>query len=320
MIAVTGNTNIWHNLALETVLLENLGGEPLLFLWSNSPCIVIGRFQNPWVECNLRAMEADGVLLSRRFSGGGAVYHDLGNTCFTLAVPRSMWDKEQSFSIPVGALASLGIKASLSGRNDILVGGRKVSGSAFRLTGEYACHHATMLINEDLSALSRYLTPDKEKLAAKGIRSVSSRVANLNGFVPSVTREDFCSSIISAFNAFYKREDIPIDADSVFSDNPRFTELRSLLESDGWRLGMTPKFSDEVTFRCSSGMFTFHLDVTEGIIRNVKVFSDTLDESLVADLEQQLTGCSYSSDAISSLAHGNSDSVSIPLSVLALRI
>ncbi|POD93108.1 hypothetical protein BV924_17800 [Pectobacterium odoriferum] len=120
--------------------------------------VVIGRAQNPWKECNTRRMEEDGIKLARRSSGGGAVFHDLGNTCFTFMAGKPEYDKSVSTQIVLDALSSLGLKASASGRNDLVVetadGVRKVSGSAYRETKDRGFHHGTLLLNADLSRWS----------------------------------------------------------------------------------------------------------------------------------------------------------------------
>jgi lipoate-protein ligase A len=157
-----------------------------LFLWRNRPCIVIGRWQNPWKECDHSKMQGKEVKLARRRSGGGAVYQDLGNTCFTFIHPIpeggfAMDTKEINNKILLKALKNLGITAEVSGRNDILVDGFKVSGSAYKanLGMKRSLHHGTMLVDVNLDDLKTYLNPDKPKLESKGVDSVIKRVANL---------------------------------------------------------------------------------------------------------------------------------------------
>lgn len=145
----------------------------VLFLWRNADTVVIGRAQNPWKECNTRRMEEDNVRTARRSSGGGAVFHDLGNTCFTFMAGKPEYDKTISTSIVLNALNSLGVTAEASGRNDLVVktpeGDRKVSGSAYRETMDRGFHHGTLLLNADLSRLANYLNPDKKKLGPKAL-------------------------------------------------------------------------------------------------------------------------------------------------------
>ncbi|STT52365.1 lipoate-protein ligase A [Klebsiella pneumoniae] len=179
----------WFNLAVEECIFRQMPAtQRVLFLWRNADTVVIGRAQNPWKECNTRRMEEDHVRLARRSSGGGAVFHDLGNTCFTFMAGKPEYDKTVSTAIVLTALNSLGVTAEASGRNDLVVktdsGDRKVSGSAYRETMDRGFHHGTLLLNADLSRLANYLNPDQKKLQAKGITSVRGRVANLVELLP----------------------------------------------------------------------------------------------------------------------------------------
>ncbi|BFO09818.1 hypothetical protein GGER_23280 [Serratia rubidaea] len=145
----------------------------ILFLWRNAETVVIGQSQNPWKECNTRRMEQDGIRLARRSSGGGAVFHDLGNTCFTFMAGKPGYDKSVSTQIILQALATLGIRATASGRNDLVIdtaaGPRKISGSAYRETQDRGFHHGTLLLNADLNRLADYLNPDEKNCRPKAL-------------------------------------------------------------------------------------------------------------------------------------------------------
>jgi lipoate-protein ligase (EC 6.-.-.-) len=198
----------WFNLAVEECIFRQMPAtQRVLFLWRNADTVVIGRAQNPWKECNTRRMEEDNVRLARRSSGGGAVFHDLGNTCFTFMAGKPEYDKTISTSIVLTALNVLGVTAEASGRNDLVVktaeGDRKVSGSAYRETRDRGFHHGTLLLNADLSRLANYLNPDKKKLQAKGITSVRGRVANLVELLPGITHEKICLAVTEAFFSHY---------------------------------------------------------------------------------------------------------------------
>lgn len=321
-IFIAEKNNPWFNLATEAWLIEqsDLQDKHILYLWRNQPCIVIGRYQNPWVECNLPAMGRDGILLARRQSGGGAVYHDLGNTNFTFISPKERYDKQRNFDILLDALAACGLNAELSGRNDVLCQGRKCSGNAFQVTSTRGCHHGTLLIDADLSRIGEYLTPDKRKLEAKGIRSVASRVMNLREIEPSFSHERFSEAIISAFRKEYG-EDAPIqglDA-SLLEQEPNLMETYRRLSSDAWRFGTTPRFSHACDERLSWGRLTVHMDVVNGTITQVKVFSDALSTEGIEILESMLPGLPYTSKAVLSEAGRRAASLGPDLAQMLLE-
>ncbi|MGO2346948.1 MAG: lipoate--protein ligase, partial [Providencia sp.] len=198
----------WFNLAVEETIFRQMSADQrVMFLWRNADTVVIGRAQNPWKECNTRRMEEDNVRLARRSSGGGAVFQDLGNTCFTFMAGKPEYDKTISTQIIVNGLAQVGIDAQVSGRNDLVLntdnGPRKISGSAYRETRDRGFHHGTLLINTDLNRLANYLNPDPKKLQAKGITSVRSRVANLCELVLDISHEKVCEGIINSFFSHY---------------------------------------------------------------------------------------------------------------------
>ncbi len=292
--------NPWFNLATEDWLFKNFPeDEHLLFLWRNHPCIVIGRFQNPWMECDLEKMKNDDIFLSRRQSGGGAVYHDLGNTNFTFMSPASEYSDKRNFSIILAALEKLGIKGEVSGRNDLLVDGKKFSGSAFKKNSKKAFHHGTLLINADLSGVSSYLTPDKEKLVSKGIRSVASRVTNLHDIVPGINHEVVSQAIIEEFFNTYS-EKVEVEDLSI----ERLSKERSLYEtyktysSWQWLYGSSPKFSHPISKRFEWGRITFDLKIHGGVIKDLEIASDALSVDFIEYLTEVIPGTAYTNDAI----------------------
>ena len=163
----------YYNLAVEQVLLESVReGECILYLWRNSNTVVIGKNQNAWKECRSSLLYEEGGKLARRLSGGGAVFHDLGNLNFTFLVRQQDYDQDRQLSVIEDAVRSLGVDALRSGRNDILAEGKKFSGNAFYKNGVQAYHHGTLLVDVDMEKLSRYPSPSKAKLAATGVDSV----------------------------------------------------------------------------------------------------------------------------------------------------
>lgn len=305
-IFLATETDIHFNLATEKYLIEDYNpASTVLFLWKNAPAVVIGRYQNPWEECALNLLKQEGVALARRCSGGGAVYQDLGNICFTLIAPASYavaghasvghnkQDKEikaKNFDLVLKALELMGIKAQLSGRNDLLVEGRKVSGSAFQTTHGRFCHHGTMLVATDLTKLSAYLTPNAHKLESHGVKSVSSRVANLTEFNRLATTEGFATCLAQTFAQQCPIESISKEKMDLY---PNLRQSFEFFSSKQWNLGNSPTFTNKLTGRTSFGIVTFYLTVKKGRITEARVSSDTLLDCGVPELEKALVGLPY---------------------------
>lgn len=293
-------TNPWFNLATEDWIFRELDPHThTLFLWRNDNTVVIGRHQNPWVECKVQKMEDDGVFLARRQSGGGAVFHDLGNTNFTFLSARDGYDQEANFQIIIDALATFGIVAERSGRNDILTNDRKISGSAFKHTKERSFHHGTLLIDADLGRLSDYLNPHAKKLVSKGIKSVRSRVANLTEFDASLNHDAVCSAITESFFEYYGARCEPelLDETTLRSIPSLDAYYRQMADWD-WRFGRTPDFSHRLETRFDWGGIDIHLDVHRGVVRASKVYSDAMDPEMITRLEEIFPETRYNRAAI----------------------
>lgn len=295
-IFVTTENNIHFNLATEKYLIENYDADSsILFLWKNRPTVVIGRYQNPWEECRLSLLEQDGVALARRCSGGGAVYHDLGNICFTLIDPADKANKAKNFELVLRALSLMGVQATLSGRNDVLVEGRKISGSAFQTTHGRFCHHGTMLISTNLSKLPDYLTPNQHKLESHGVKSVASRVANLTEFIPTATTEQFAQCLAKVFDEQCPIETINKEKIEIY---PELRQSFETFSSKEWNYGKSPAFTDKLSGRFSDGVVSFYLTVEKGIITKASVSSDAMSTQGVEELPQYLLNLKYDAGEI----------------------
>ena len=197
-------TNPHENLAAEKVLMDTLHpGEAMLYLWQNFHTVVIGKNQNAWLECRTSLLEEEGGKLARRLSGGGAVYHDLGNLNFTFLMCKEDYDLDKQIEVIRQACALAGVQVEKSGRNDLLADGRKFSGNAFYQDKIHAYHHGTLMVDVNLEKLGRYLSPPKAKLQAKGVASVRSRVVNLKELSPALTIEAMRDNMIQAFQKVY---------------------------------------------------------------------------------------------------------------------
>ncbi|GAM16834.1 hypothetical protein SAMD00019534_000090, partial [Acytostelium subglobosum LB1] len=265
-----------------------------LFLWRNAPTCIIGRHQNPFKECHLQQMEKDGVTLCRRYSGGGAVYQDMGNSIYTFLSPTNQYDKARNSDILIDSLRKFGVRAELSGRNDLVVDGKKVSGAAFKQSGPRSFHHGTMLLDLDLNALQRYLNPNKEKLRSKGITSVISRVCNLKTLVPHITHEQWCQSVMDSFFRCYgKRCDVEELSRSDLQKIPALKEVYDVLSSWEWRYGSTPSFDHQLEHRFDWGTVDINFNCNRGIVESCKIYSDSLNPLMIELLSENLVGIRY---------------------------
>jgi lipoate-protein ligase A len=292
------------NLAVEDCIFRQMSADSaVLFLWRNDNTVVIGRAQNPWKECNMRRMAEDSVTLARRQSGGGAVFHDLGNTCFTFMAGKPGYDKAVSTRILLSALHALGIAAEASGRNDLVVqaadGPRKISGSAYRETLDRGFHHGTVLLNTNLTRLASYLNPDPKKLQAKGVASIRSRVANLSEIKPRIDHAQLCAALTQAFFSHYGSETIAehISPD-VLPDLSGFAERYAKQKSWEWNFGNTPDFMHTLDVRFDWGGVELHFDVEKGVINRAHLFTDSLNPAPLETFAAQLPGTNYQPEAL----------------------
>ncbi len=286
----------WLNLARDGYFLENnKKGDVILYFYVNKNAVIIGRNQNAWKECIIANMDADGVQLVRRHSGGGAVFHDNGNLNFSFITDEKHYDLNRQMRVILNAVSKLGLKAELSGRNDITVDGKKFSGNAFSLAKGNRSHHGTILVNADLTKLSNYLCVSKEKMRSKGIDSVRARVCNICELSSGLTVEAMRRLVIESFI-----EEYGAASEYVFDGTAlaEVEERRERLASWEWRFGKTPQFDFETDKRFSFGDTQVYFNLRDGVIRETKVYSDCLDTELTTEIENALTGVHFRKEEI----------------------
>lgn len=286
----------WLNLTRDGYFLENnKKGDVILYFYVNKNAVIIGRNQNAWKECSIANMDADGVQLVRRHSGGGAVFHDNGNLNFSFITDEKHYDLNRQMRVILNAVSKLGLKAELSGRNDITVDGKKFSGNAFSLAKGNRSHHGTILVNADLTKLSNYLCVSKEKMRSKGIDSVRARVCNLCELSSGLTVEAMRRLVIESFI-----EEYGAASEYVFDGMAlaEVEERRERLASWEWRFGKTPQFDFETDKRFSFGDTQIYFNSRNGVIRETKVYSDCLDTELTTEIENALTGVHFRKEEI----------------------
>lgn len=295
------------NLALEEFMQQKSDlHEDLLLFYINAPSIIIGRHQNTLEEINRKYVEEHHIRVVRRLSGGGAVYHDLGNLNFSFITdyqPEHFQNFKKFTEPVVRALQSLGVPAELTGRNDIQIDERKVSGNAQYISRGRLVSHGTLLFNSDLSHVSEALNVHETKIASKGIKSVRSRVANISEFLKEpMDIEAFKQHILHTyFDGEAEIQRYPLsDADWVTVRNLAEERYRSW----DWTYGRSPDFNLEKRQRFPGGEIDARLNVKKGIIQFVKFYGDFFSELDPAEVENRLAGVKYEPDAIRAVLQG----------------
>ena len=297
----------YHNLATEECLLKRPEkGELIFFLWQNDNTVVIGRNQNCLRECDVTALENDGGSLARRMSGGGAVYHDMGNVNFSFITAKEDYDETAQTHIVVSAVRGLGIHAESGGRNDISVNGRKFSGNAYH-HGVNSLRHGTILVNTDLSKIGKYLGVSGGKLETKGVQSVRANVANLTEFDPGLDVQRVKTALKNAVADIYKTPVVMMDDPAA--DKNYFDEQYAKHLSECWRIGGAPESGYTLRERFAWGEIEICMDLKNGVVDKCSVFSDALDTELACALPKILTGLPFQRGAftaavLSALDHG----------------
>lgn len=301
------NTDPRTNIALETYLVENrLTDQPLLLFYINEPSIIIGRNQNTVEEVNQHYVEEHGIHVVRRMSGGGAVYHDLGN--FSYCFIQEEHGPARDFSVftrpVIEALHQMGVAgARLEGRNDLLIDGKKFSGNAMYIRNGRMTAHGTILYDADLDAVTAALKPRADKIESKGIKSVRSRVTNIRPYVADAyqhlnTRE-FRDHLLLRIFGVNSRADVPeytLSAD----DWAQVAAIRAERFANwDWNYGRSPAFTSERYHKYPQGAVDFRFNVEQGgNIKEIKIYGDFFGVGDIADVEKRLTGIPYRRNAI----------------------
>lgn len=298
----------WYNLALDEYFLREIkGNHILLYLYVNQPSVIIGRNQNAWKECNVAAMEEDGVKLVRRITGGGAVYHDTGNLNFSFHADHNNYDLDKQITTILETVKSLGIEAEFSGRNDLTIAGRKFSGNAFGIHGENQLHHGTLLIHSDLSKLAQYLNVSEQKIKSKGIESIRTRVCNLEEHAAGLRTETVVKALRKTFELYYG-ECIPMTLDEhARNETDALFDKQSSWE---WRFGNSMDFEYETDTRFDWGEIQLCFHVVDGRIQDLKVYTDSLLVDLPDTVRGMLVGRRFNSEDMSkSLNEGSNTQI-----------
>jgi lipoate-protein ligase A len=300
---ITNNSfNPCYNLALEEYVLKRLPADDYIILWQNEPTVVIGKHQNAIEEINSTYIKEHGINVVRRITGGGAVYHDQGNLNFsfiTRVKNRELLDFK-SFTLPVvNALGKMGIEAELSGRNDITIEGKKISGNAQYMYKDRILHHGTLLFDSDLDVVSNALNVKADKIQSKGIKSVRSRVANIKEFLKTDMDINEFKKTIFYYLAFGKTmEEYRLNVEDIEEINRLVNTKYTTWE---WTYGESPKFNLKNSKRFSGGKVEILLNIAEGFISECRIFGDFLSLTGVEAIENKLIGIKYQEEDISAV-------------------
>lgn len=287
----TGSTDAAYNLAFEEYVLYNKRDHDYLILWQNKNAVIIGRNQNAEAEIHRPFVQANDIQVIRRNTGGGTVYHDLGNLNYSFITDAEGIDRStlDHFLNPVvAALRALGLDASASGRNDILVSGKKVSGTAQYLHKGRVLHHGTLLFDANTEVLSNALNPDPTKFQSKGVSSVRSRVANIRDHLKTdMSVSDFWMHIKHTLASEHTIDD-------CLTDSELFEILKikeSKYDTWDWNYGKSPKYQFQTKTRWGGGLLDIQLSAENSKIKAIKICGDFLCWKPINDLENALINC-----------------------------
>ena len=301
------NRDPFINLALEEYCVRNLDtSEPFLLFYINDPSIIIGKHQNTLEEINLPYVRENGIRVVRRISGGGAVYHDHGNLNFSFIqrFEQGQMLRFEEFTRPViRALAELGVEAVLGGRNDITVGGRKISGNAQFTTVHSMFSHGTLLFDSRLDQVTEALNVKMEKITSKGVQSVRSRVANISEFLSRpISMEQFQEHLV---RSIFDGQDAVATHRLGRQEWEQVHHLAdSVYRTWDWNYGMSPRFNIQRVHRFSIGEIDARIDVHEGRIKAIRIYGDFLGSGDLTGLESRLSGVIYDPDQLHSALAG----------------
>lgn len=297
IVRVTDITDPYRNLAAEEYMTFAAEEEEVtLFLWQNAHTVVIGKNQNPWRECNVEKIKSDGIYLARRMSGGGAVYHDMGNLNFTFMARDSLYDIGKQTDVILLACRLLGINAEKNGRNDLTVDGKKFSGHAYFSSNGFNYHHGTVMMNVIPEDMPKYLRVSEAKLKSKGVSSVRSRVTNLKEYLPEMSNEEL---IRKMQDAMIRAAEKTYGVKAEYRDMPEIPEsYYEKYASEEWRFGTKIPFEKKFEHRFEWGEVEIQLAMKGEYIKTCKIYSDALETEVFAATEELLEGCKYDSGEI----------------------
>ncbi|MBR5855822.1 MAG: lipoate--protein ligase [Bacteroidales bacterium] len=308
------NTDPYWNLAAEEYLLKHFS-QPVFRLWRNSNAIIVGHYQNTLAEIDYNYVKENNIKVVRRLSGGGAVFHDLGNLNFTFIEQKSEMEESSAmfrrFTAPIlAALDSLGVKASIEGRNDLLIDGKKFSGNAICIYKDRILQHGTLLFSSNMSNLSQALKSRPEKFIGKAVQSTRSRVTNISSHLPRPMTIDQFQEYLGSYicNIYNKTERSSENGTEIIHYNYTPEDLAAIEElrdtkylPDSWNFGHSPAYQLNNTRRFPGGLIEFSITARNGIIREMEIYGDYFFTRPTEEFIEAVTGTPHTEQAVSSL-------------------
>lgn len=297
--------NAYYNLAMEEFLMKNVN-EEVFYIYINAPAVIIGKNQNPYSEVGIDYLKQNNIKLVRRLSGGGAVYHDEGNINYAFIMPGHAKNLYQfkEYSMPVVNVLNneFNLNVEFSGRNDLIIDGRKISGSAQYVVGDSLLHHATILYDVDFSNVSNILTPNKAKLETKGVKSVQSRVANLvnmPGDWEKITRDVLVDKLIS---------NIADDGEYIFTQD-QLNEIQKIADANQksieFILENNIQYENQyVEYLPGFGTIEVYSNVVDGKISELEIFGEYFFEKDFDSIKESIKGVEYTPEAVKQFVDG----------------
>ena len=304
MISLVENESLdpAYNLALEQYLFQKLNSkQKVLMLWQNAPSVIVGRYQNTIEEVNVNYAQNKGITIIRRITGGGAVYHDLGNLNYTLIAPNDgkSIDLVSFNSLLINALKNIGIPAKLTGRNDITIEGLKISGSAQRRSNQSILHHGTLLFDVDLEEMQKVLSIQAGEIHSKGHKSVKSRVTNISSYLKDpMDIVEFKERILFELTQHNQPQYISLTKEEVLI----IQEIKEhRYNTWDWNFGKSPDCNLRKELKYNGGKVTIHLNIKHGKIEDCYIKGDFFGNRESSELEDELIGLPYQKKAIKTL-------------------
>lgn len=308
LLIINDSSDAYYNLAAEEYLIDHFN-EDVVMLWRNDNTVVIGKNQNTMEEINKEYVEENSISVVRRLTGGGAVFHDMGNVNYTVIQPyrEGLFSNYAYFTEAVrDFLQSLGVRAELSGRNDLMIDGKKFSGNAQCVRNGRMMHHGTLMFSSDVKDISGALTPNAKKFESKGVKSVRSRVTNIASHLPAGFAGMDTAEFLQRLYAFYQQrfpDAVPYEL--MPADRAAIRKLADEKYATWeWNYGASPAFAVSASKKYDFGLVDVRLNVVRGHIKGIRIFGDYFGIRSISELETLLAGTEYRREAIADSLSG----------------